>query len=75
MFLAERKAQEEKLEVVEQEIHKKNHQKAIEHQMALYNQLEENERRKKEEYEQFLKEKEMVDQIVHKINEENERFP
>jgi len=38
----------------------------------VFEQLEEKERKRQEAYEEFLKEKLMVDEIVRKINEENQ---
>jgi hypothetical protein len=40
---------------------------------GLANQLKEKEANRKQEYEKFLKEKQMVDQIVQKIQEEDQR--
>lgn len=42
------------------------------YQQELEKQLEEQERRKQDAYEEFLKEKLMVDEIVRKIYEEDE---
>lgn len=44
----------------------------IMYQQELEKQLEEQERRKQDAYEEFLKEKLMVDEIVRKIYEEDE---
>lgn len=44
------------------------------YQSELERQLEEQEQRKQEAYEEFLKEKLMIDEIVRKIHEEDARF-
>ncbi|KAJ2999521.1 mannosyl-oligosaccharide alpha-1,2-mannosidase [Globomyces sp. JEL0801] len=67
------KAQAEKEELEELEHQKKNQERSVEYHEALHAQLEENEQKKREDYERFLKEKEMVDNIVKKILLENER--
>ncbi len=50
-----------------------DYQKARHYQQELAEQLEYKENQKKYEYEQFLREKAMVDDVVRKIMEENER--
>ncbi|KAJ3337788.1 mannosyl-oligosaccharide alpha-1,2-mannosidase, partial [Kappamyces sp. JEL0680] len=67
------KAQAAKAELDEVETQKRNQEKAAEYQKSLHRQVEENRQKEKEEYQQFLKEKAMVDEIVKKINHENER--
>ena len=49
------------------------YQESVRYQQELEKQLEEQERRKQEDYEEFLKEKLMIDEIVRKIHEEDER--
>eukprot|EP00842_Homolaphlyctis_polyrhiza_P001011 jgi/Hompol1/1910/HPOL_000225-RA len=48
-------------------------ERGIEYHNALHDQLQEAEVKKQQEYEQFLKEKAIVDEIVKRIIEENER--
>ena len=45
----------------------------VRYQQELEKQLEEQERKKQEDYEEFLKEKLMIDEVVRKIQEEDER--
>ena len=47
---------------------------SVEYQIQLQKQLEEQERIKREQYEEFLKEKLMIDEIVRKIYEEDQRY-
>jgi hypothetical protein len=67
------KAQAEKVELEEIENQKKNQERATDYHNALHTQVLENEEKKRQDYEAFLKEKEMIDAIVQKINLENER--
>ena len=46
---------------------------SVQYQQDLEKQLEEQERKKQEDYEEFLKEKLMIDEVVRKIQEEDER--
>jgi hypothetical protein len=48
-----------------------SHERSIMYHKDLANQLQDLENRKKQEYEQFLKEKAMVDEIVLKIARED----
>lgn len=50
------------------------YQESVHYQQELEKQLEEQEKRKQEDYEEFLKEKLMIDEIVRKIHEEDERY-
>lgn len=50
---------------------KRNKEKVV-YQQELEKQLEEQERKKQDAYEEFLKEKLMIDEIVRKIYEEDE---
>ena len=50
---------------------KEAHERSINYHKELAKQLEDVENRKKQEYEQFLKEKAMVDEIVRKIARED----
>ncbi|KAI8914432.1 tumor suppressor, Mitostatin-domain-containing protein [Gorgonomyces haynaldii] len=67
------KIQQVKLEQLELEKQRKNMERAAQYNDALNNQLQELEDRKKQEYETFLKEKALVDEVVQKIIEEDER--
>lgn len=46
----------------------------IRYQQELERQLEEREEKKQQAYEEFLKEKLMIDEIVRKIYEEDQRY-
>lgn len=50
------------------------HERSINYHKDLANQLQDLENRKKQEYEQFLKEKAMVDEIVAKISREDAAY-
>jgi hypothetical protein len=62
----------QRLKALEQE--KKIYERSLTYQHALQSQLADSENRKQAEYEQFLREKAMVDEIVRKIAEEDERW-
>lgn len=64
-----RRADEEQKRKLEERI-----AEGIRYQQELEKQLEEQERRKQEAYEEFLKEKLMIDEIVRKIHEEDARY-
>lgn len=49
------------------------YQEMMQYRKDIENQLEDNEQKKQEAYEEFLKEKLMIDEIVRKIYEEDER--
>lgn len=66
--------QTEKADREEEEQQKLNIERSINYNLALTQQLEELEQKKQQDYEQFLKEKLLVDEVVQKINEENERY-
>jgi hypothetical protein len=68
------KVQAEKVEQDELDSQKRNQEKVVEYQKSLHKQVEENNQKQKEEYRQFLKEKAMVDEIVKKIQQENEKY-
>ena len=60
----------------EEEEYQKNvehYHESVRYQQELEKQLEEQERKKQEDYEEFLKEKLMIDEVVRKIQEEDER--
>ena len=58
---------------VEREKEKQRWEESVHYQEQLEKQLAEKERRKQEAYEEFLKEKLMIDEIVRKIYEEDQR--
>lgn len=60
--------------VVEREKEKQRWEESVRYQVELEKQLTEKEKRKQEAYEEFLKEKLMIDEIVRKIYEEDQRF-
>ena len=51
---------------------KEAHERSIQYHKALTDQLADHEARKQQEFEQFLREKAMVDEIVSKIVQEDE---
>lgn len=55
-----------------QMLEQKHQQEMLKYQRELEQQLVDNERRKQEAYEEFLKEKLMVDEIIRKIYEEDQ---
>ena len=64
---AKRAEEEEYIKNVER------YHESVRYQQELERQLEEQERKKQEDYEEFLKEKLMIDEVVRKIQEEDER--
>ncbi len=72
--IREMKAKLEQDRIKELEHEKALYEKSIAYKEALHGQLEDVENRKQAEYEQFLKEKAMVDAVVAKIMEEDERL-
>ena len=58
---------------VEREKEKQRWEESVHYQEQLERQLAEKERLKQEAYEEFLKEKLMIDEIVRKIYEEDQR--
>ena len=59
---------------VEREKEVQRWEESVRYQEQLEKQLTEKERRKQEAYEEFLKEKLMIDEIVRKIYEEDQRY-
>lgn len=53
---------------------KRRYEESVLHQQQLEKQLLEQEKKKQEAYEEFLKEKLMIDEIVRKIYEEDQRY-
>lgn len=60
--------------LVEREKEKQRWEESVRYQNELENQLMEKEKKKQEAYEEFLKEKLMIDEIVRKIYEEDQRY-
>jgi hypothetical protein len=52
---------------------KHKYEESVRHQQQLEKQLLEQEKQKQQAYEEFLKEKLMIDEIVRKIYEEDQR--
>ena len=63
----------EKAKEIEMEKEKERYIQSVHYQQELESQLEEQERKKQEAYEEFLKEKLMIDEICRKIYEEDQR--
>lgn len=57
-----------------QKLEQKHHEEMLQYQRELEQQLLDNERKKQEAYKEFLKEKLMVDEIIRKIYEEDQRW-
>jgi len=68
------KVQAEQIELEELETQERAQEKVIEYQKSLHKQVEEIQQKKKDDYQQFLKEKAMVDEIVKNIILENEKY-
>ena len=64
----------EKATEIEQQKEKERYIQSVVYQQELESQLEEQERKKQEAYEEFLKEKLMIDEICRKIYEEDQRY-
>ena len=58
---------------IERQKEKERYVQSVHYQQDLESQLEEQERKKQEAYEEFLKEKLMIDEICRKIYEEDQR--
>lgn len=68
------KAEHERAGESEQQREVERWQESVRYQQELELQLEENEQKKQQAYEEFLKEKLMIDEIVRKIYEEDQRY-
>lgn len=66
------KGEQEQAAVEQQKLEQKRHEEMVQYQRELEQQLLEREHRRQEAYEEFLKEKLMVDEIVRKIYEEDQ---
>ncbi|KAM9366973.1 LOW QUALITY PROTEIN: zinc finger protein 280C-like [Symphorus nematophorus] len=71
-FARKMKSEHERTAVEQQKLAQKRYQELVEYQRELEQQLMERERKRQEAYEEFLKEKLMVDEIVRKIYEEDQ---
>ena len=58
---------------MEEERERKRWEESVQYKQKLEKQLCEQERMKQAQYEEFLKEKLMIDEIVRKIHEEDQR--
>lgn len=66
------KSEHQKAAVEQQKLERRRHEELLQYQRELEQQLVERERQRQEAYEEFLKEKLMVDEIVRKIYEEDQ---
>lgn len=64
----------ERAEEAERQREMERYKESIRYQQELERQLEEQEEKKQQAYEEFLKEKLMIDEIVRKIYEEDQRL-
>ena len=67
------KEQNDRASVAERERELERYKEMVRYQQELERQLEEQEQKKQQAYEEFLKEKLMIDEIVRKIYEEDQR--
>ncbi|XP_065841752.1 meiosis-specific nuclear structural protein 1-like [Oscarella lobularis] len=67
------RSEHQKSKRAEEEKEKKRWDESVRYQQELEKQLDEQERKRQEAYEEFLKEKLMIDEIVRKIYEEDQR--
>lgn len=67
------KDEHERAEMEKEKQEQKKYEEVARYQQELERQLEEKDRKRQEAYEEFLKEKLMVDEIVRKIYEEDQR--
>lgn len=68
------KEAQEKAEEEERTAEAKRNQEKLLYQQELERQLEDRERRRQAAYEEFLREKLLIDEIVRKIYDEDERL-
>ncbi len=68
------KDEHERAEMEKETQEQKKYEEVVRYQQELERQLEEKECKREEAYEEFLKEKFMVDEIVRKIYEEDQRY-
>lgn len=68
------KEAQERADLAESAAGKRRAEEQVLYQQELEKQLEEGERRKQAAYEEFLREKLLIDEIVRKVYEEDERW-
>lgn len=68
------KSEYERADVEKQKVEQRRLEELVRCQRELEQQLVERERKKQEAYEEFLKEKVMIDEIVRKIYEEDQTW-
>lgn len=68
------KDEHERSEMEKEKQEQKKYEEVVRYQQELERQLEEKERKRQEAYDEFLKEKLMVDEIVRKIYEEDQMW-
>lgn len=68
------KIEHERAEEAARQREVEKYREQIRYQQELERQLEEREEQKQQAYEEFLKEKLMIDEIVRKIYEEDQRY-
>jgi hypothetical protein len=66
------KSEHERASMEQEKQEYKRYEEVVQYQQELEQQLEEKEHKRQEAYEEFLKEKLMVDEIVRKIYEEDQ---
>lgn len=66
------RSEHERTAAEKQKLEQKRHEELVQHQKELEQQLMEREHKRQEAYEEFLKEKLMVDEIIKKIYEEDQ---
>lgn len=66
------KSEHERAAAEEQELEQKRNEEMLRYQRELEQQLLENEEKRQEAYEEFLREKILVDEIVRRICEEDQ---
>lgn len=67
------KSEEEQAAIEQEKQEQRRYAEVVRYQQELVKQLEEKERMRQESYDEFLKEKLMVDEIVRKIYEEDRK--
>lgn len=67
------KSEQERAAIEQEKQEQRRYEELVRYQQELEKQLEEKERKRQESYEEFLKEKLMVDEIVRKIYEEDRK--
>lgn len=71
-FAQKMKSENERAAAEQQRLEQKHRQELLEHQRQLEQQLVDRELRRQEAYEEFLREKLLVDEIIRKIYEEEQ---